>query len=266
MVFDKDSAELEPVERLIVALDVSSEKEALDIVDDLGDSINFYKVGLQLFLCTYFSVVEELRKRDKHVFLDWKLMDIPTTIKLAITQNPEVDFIELMTIENMAQNLDDLREEGVPAKFLMLTVLSSVNDADTKAFYGEHSSIDSVVQIRSKRALEAGYDGLVAAGETVGKIRSEWFPASVYGDFLIVAPGIRPKGSSFDDHKRVLTPYEAMRDGADYIVVGRPITQKTRGRRKSLSDSIIEDIARGREEYEKNKDNVDGMLQVAVNL
>ena len=266
MAFFENSTDMpvEPAERLIVALDVSSNDDARSIVDDLDDVVSFYKVGLQLFFRTHFNFVKELHERNKQVFLDLKLEDIPSTIQLAVQDHPEVEFIELMTLAGASQIIGSAKTNKSSAtKFLLLTVLSSLDDKDMHELYGPHAMIDSVVEFRTRKAIKASCDGVIASGETVKKIRSEWFPER--SDLLVVAPGIRPKGSAKDDHKRTLTPYEALRDGADYIVVGRPITKAKTGQRAQIARSIIEDIEKGREDYEKHKGNFGEMLQAAIN-
>ena len=269
MIFNSNANALAPADRLIVALDVNTNVEARKIVEDLGDSVSFYKVGWQLFFRTHFSFISDLRELNKRVFLDLKMDDIPTTIRQTIEDHPDVEFIELMTIKGANQLMQAVRSEGISkTKFLMLTALSSLDDQDMEDVLGQGATVDKIVKHVTGKALEAGCDGLIASGDTVRKIRQDWFSDQEY---LIVAPGIRPKGYASDDHKRILAPDEALRDGADYIVVGRPITKAKTGQRKEIARSIIEDIEKGREDYErreddeKHKEKFGAALQVAVN-
>lgn len=214
--------EITPAERLIVALDFDNKNEALELVDRLGETVSFYKVGWQLFMGSHFDAIEELGERGKKVFLDLKMEDIGATIEGALRSAPtSVDFVELMSLKGTSNIVRAARSgtrNGRP-KFLMLTVLSSVGDEDIQEMFGDAANLDDIVRTRAKKALEAECDGLIASGDSVAKLRG-WFPEKA---FLIVTPAIRPKGSPVDDQKRVLTPFEAIQDGADYLVVGRPI-------------------------------------------
>jgi len=228
-------------DKLIVALDVDTAAQAKEIVDELGDLVNFYKVGWQLFLGTHFTFVKQLGEMGKKVFLDLKMEDIPETIHLAIRNAPDVEFIELMTLKGTSQLVKAAKQGaareagGAAPKFLMLTVLSSQDDEDIQEIYGPGVTLGEIVELRAGKALLAECDGLIASGNSVKKLREK------YGSkFIIVAPGIRPKGSSVDDHKRTLTPYQAIMDGANYIVVGRPIT-KAKDKR-AVTTTIIAEI------------------------
>lgn len=228
-----------PNERLIVALDVPSVDHADAIVRDLGHEVVFYKVGWQLFLHSHFTFIRRLRDLGKRVFLDLKMEDIPETIRLALrTAGPDLDGVEFMTLKGSSQ-LVRAALEGVSGlahrpKFLMLTALSSQGDEDIRQFFGPGATLNDVVLQRARQALEAGVDGLIASGDTVATIRKE-----LGANFLIVAPGIRPGGFASDDHQRTLTPGAAIRAGADYIVVGRPIT-KAEDRRAAAAAVIAE--------------------------
>ncbi len=227
--------------RLIVALDVDSVEEAERIVRELDDLVSFYKVGWQLFLPTHFQFVKRLSQLGKRIFLDLKMEDIPEIIQLAIRSAPDVEFIELMTLKGTSQLIRAAKQGArkgngeTTTKFLMLTVLSSQDDEDVHEIYGTSATLDDVVRMRARKAIDAGCDGLIASGQSIQKLREEFGR-----NFLIVAPGIRPKGSSTDDHKRTRTPYEAIRDGADYIVVGRPITKNKNMR--AAAERVVTDI------------------------
>jgi len=230
-------------DRLIVALDVNSALEARQIVHRLSPTVNFYKVGLQLFFRTQFAFIKDLLDEQKRVFLDLKIEDIPTTLQLAIQDHPQIDIIELMTLNGVSQLATAAKSANGKrkTKFLMLTALSSSDDADMRELYGEDASIDKIVRYRTEKALKAGCDGVIASGETVRKIR-EWFPQERFGQFLVVAPGIRPAGSSTDDHKRTLTPAQAIKDGADFIVVGRPVTHQKPDDQLPAAERIVAEM------------------------
>lgn len=233
--------------RLIVALDFNTTNEAMGLVTKLGDQVEFYKVGWQLFFGSGFETINELTKLGKRVFLDLKMTDIPATIEQAIRNAPSksVDFIELMTLSGGLRDLAEAARRastGKPLRFLMLTALSSVNDQDIKDLYGKNMSLEKLVTLNAQRALDAECDGLIASGRSVKMLRDKFKDKN----FIIVTPGIRPEGSSINDHKRTLTPYQAIKDGADYLVVGRPITQSP-DPRKAAAD-IIKDIQRAMDE------------------
>ena len=228
-----------PNERLIVALDVESVEAADAIVRELGDEVVFYKVGWQLFLHSHFSFVRRLADRGKRVFLDLKMEDIPETIRLALrTAAADLAPVEFMTIKGSSQivraALEGVADMARRPKFLMLTVLSSQADEDLQEVLSAGATVDDVVLLRARNALAVGCDGLIASGDSVAMLRRE-----LGRDFLIVTPGIRPGGSGADDHKRTLTPARAIREGSDYVVVGRPITRAP-DRRKAALDVIRE--------------------------
>ncbi|MFO1351876.1 MAG: orotidine-5'-phosphate decarboxylase [Gammaproteobacteria bacterium] len=225
-------------ERLIVALDVDTRAEASEIVDELGDTVSFYKVGWRAFVREGFGMVDWLIGGGKRVFLDLKMDDIEQTIESALANFPDHG-IEFLTIHGNGATAQAARRgrggRGKP-KLLSLTYLSSLDETDLKDILGT-SKVDLTQHIinRSRSALAAGIEGLIASGQSIRAIRK-----AVQGDYLIVAPGIRADGNSQDDHKRTLTPYDAIRAGADYLVVGRPIT-KARDRGKAAA-AIIADI------------------------
>jgi orotidine-5'-phosphate decarboxylase len=211
-------------ERLIVALDVDTLAEALRMVDRLGDDVSFYKVGLQLFMAGGLTIVKRIVEEGKKVFLDLKIDDTPRTVQEAV-RNSAIDGVEFFTLQGNADTVRAARAgrgQRSSPKFLQVTYLSSWDSsdlldhlrADTGAGTG---SIDDQVVHRARRILDSGCDGVIASGTSVSRLRRE-FPS-----MLIVTPGIRPSGTSSDDHKRSMTPIEAISSGADYLVVGRPI-------------------------------------------
>jgi orotidine-5'-phosphate decarboxylase len=211
-------------ERLIVALDVDTLDEALQIVDTLGDDVGFYKVGLQLFMAGGLSSVRRLVDAGKKVFLDLKIDDTPRTVQEAVRVSA-IDGVEFFTLQGNAATVRAAvggRGQRSSPKFLQVTFLSSWDSSDLLdqqhfAPGADKPAIDDQVVKRAGRIIDSGCDGVIASGTSVSRLRRE-FPG-----LLIVMPGIRPSGSSSDDHKRSMTPFDAIRAGADYLVVGRPI-------------------------------------------
>lgn len=240
--------EIRANDRLIVALDFDTSLQAMALVDSLGEQVGFYKVGWQLFLNTGWPLVSALADKGKKVFLDLKIGDIEETVRAALNNMPrEGGSLELLTIHGNGQTVKAAiagRNGHKKPKILMLTALSSWDDVDMKDFFGMDSPppLRDYIRLKAKKALEAGCDGLIASGESVKQIRQEFKDR----DFLIVSPGIRPEGSPHDDHKRTLTPYQAITYGADYLVVGRPITKSSNP--AGVASSIIDDIARASSE------------------
>ena len=211
-------------ERLIVALDVDTLDEALQIVGQLGPDVSFYKVGLQLFMAGGLSVVQRIVDEGKKVFLDLKIDDTPRTVQEAV-RNSAIDGVEFFTLQGNADTVRAARAgrgERSSPRFLQVTYLSSWDTSNLHEHLhidaGSNTlSIDDQVVNRARRILDSGCDGVIASGTSVGRLRRE------YPKLLIVTPGIRPAGAGSDDHKRSMSPFEAIRAGADYLVVGRPI-------------------------------------------
>ena len=210
-----------PGDRLIVALDFDGRDPALGLVDRLGDLVSFYKVGWQLFIGAGFPLVRELGERGKRVFLDLKMDDIEATVEAAVRNMK--DEVELLTIHGTGATVRAARAgraDRTRPRFLMVTALSSVDSADLRTTSAHPGlDIDDYAIEKAGDALDAGCDGLIASGSSVRRLRAA-FPGR---DFLVVVPGIRPAGAGSDDHKRTLTPTEAIRGGADCLVVGRPV-------------------------------------------
>jgi orotidine-5'-phosphate decarboxylase len=205
-------------ERLILALDVPSPHVAKKLVTRLGNSVIFYKLGLQLFMADgYFELVGWLRRRKKKVFVDLKFFDVPETVKNAVKQlrRRHATFASVHGNDEMLQAAIS-EKNGI--KILAVTVLTSLDESDMKAL-GFRRNIKSVVESRARRALDLGCDGLISSGIEAPALREK------FGDkFLIVTPGIRPgTNRTIDDQKRTVDVEQAFRNGADYIVVGRPI-------------------------------------------
>jgi len=208
-------------ERIIVALDVESPEQAKEIVKKCESHVSFYKVGLQLFMGSWFETVDWLVDRGHKVMLDLKFFDIPETVKLAVEQvnNRGVAFATI-------HGNDPIIRAAVAAcgnmKLLAVTVLTSFGDEDMRAM-GMTQSVEELVFFRAKRALDLGCDGVVSSGLEAERMRNE-----LGAKLFIVTPGIRPGlnvDGSGDDQKRIVTAGMAIRNGADHVVVGRPITR-----------------------------------------
>jgi orotidine-5'-phosphate decarboxylase len=208
--------------RVIVPLDVPSRDAARALVERLGEEAHFYKVGLELYTIGGPDVVRELVDRGKRVFLDLKLHDIPNTVARAVGAAAELG-VELLTVH--AAGGPSMLRAAVAAhagglRLLAVTVLTSLSPEEMAVVWGrEVRSAQEEVGRLTFVARDAGVDGIVASAREAGSVREQTGP-----DFLIVTPGIRPAGASRDDQRRVATPAEAVRAGADFLVIGRPIT------------------------------------------
>lgn len=209
--------------RVIVPLDVESSDEALTWVDRLGDQGEFYKVGLELYTRAGPEVVRDLIDRGKRVFLDLKLHDIPNTVAGAVRAASDLG-VDLLTVHasggpTMLKAAARARSGGL--RVLAVTVLTSLSPDEMSTVWGrEIRSVREEVGRLAVLAQEAGMDGIVASA-----LEASWVRSQVGDDFMIVTPGIRPAGADRGDQSRVATPTDAIRAGADYLVVGRPITQ-----------------------------------------
>ena len=214
-------------ERLIAALDVPTRDDAERLVERLGTSVSYYKVGMELFYALGGDIVAWLKEREKKVFLDLKLHDIPNTVGNGLCSllrlRPDILNVHtaggLRMMQTAREALHRAADEmGVPCPRLIgVTVLTSM-DAQDWAGLGHTGTIADAVLRRAKLAQEAGLDGVVASPAETAEIRR-----TCGDDFLIVTPGIRPAGASHDDQRRVMTPAGAIRAGASQIVVGRAI-------------------------------------------
>lgn len=204
-------------ERLIFALDVPHQIAARRLVEQLEDSVHFYKIGLELALAEGFlDLVDWLRERDKKIFVDLKLFDVPTTVERAIHRLAErgVDFATVHGNQSIMQAAGAAKSGNL--KVLAVTALTSLDQGDLEDM-GFECNIEELVLSRAKRALDAGCDGVVSSGLEVAALR-KYAPEKL----ITVTPGIRPVAND-DDQKRVMTPTQAITAGADYLVVGRPI-------------------------------------------
>lgn len=208
---------------VIVALDYPSAEEALSMVERLGPSATFYKVGLELYTRSGPGVVESLTAMGKRVFLDLKLHDIPNTVVGAMRSAADlgVDLITVHTAGGSAMLEAAAGASGSHTRVLGLTVLTSLTPAELEVVWGrEIRSIQQEVGRLTDLAVECGLDGVVASA-----LEATWIRNRVDRDFLLVTPGIRPSGTDPGDQRRVATPADAVAAGSDYLVVGRTITQ-----------------------------------------
>ncbi len=217
-------------ERLIFALDVPSVEEGKKLVKSLGDSVMFYKLGLQIFMADgYYNFLAWLTEQGKKVFVDLKFFDVPETVRLAVEQlkHRGATFASVHGNEAIIKAAVSQKSE---LKILAVTVLTCLDEDDLKDL-GFQVSVPELVLSRARRALEAGADGVISSGLEAQGLRQD------LGDnFLIVSPGIRPvKNRVDDDQKRVVDVEDAFRLGADYIVVGRPIRDAANPRAEAES-------------------------------
>lgn len=222
-------------ERLIFALDVPSLEEARKLISDLDNSVEFYKLGLEVFLSGhYFELMNELKGKGKKVFADLKLFDIPATVAAAVRQlaRHEVNFC---TVHGNDSMLKAAAESKGNMQILAVTALTSLDQGDLDDL-GFQCDARTLVLSRAKRALSLGCDGVVSSGLEVSALREHANPR-----LITVCPGIRPIHND-DDQQRVMTPFQAIRDGADYLVVGRPIRDAASP--AAAAEAIQEDIAR----------------------
>ncbi|WP_112310081.1 orotidine-5'-phosphate decarboxylase [Pseudogemmobacter bohemicus] len=208
-------------DRLIVAMDVPNVVAGLALADRLGDAVSFYKVGLGMLTGGGLALAMELKnERDKRVFLDLKLFDIGQTVENAVKGIAGLG-LDFLTVHGDPQVVRAAAEgkSGTDLKILAVTVLTSLDRADLDANMILPGDIHEITVERARRALEAGADGVIASPQEAALIRA--LPETK--GRLIVTPGVRPAGSASGDQKRIATPEAALRDGADHIVVGRPI-------------------------------------------
>ncbi len=224
-------------ERLIFALDVPDLDGAKDLVLRLGDSVVFYKIGLELAASRhYFELLDWLLGRDKKVFADLKLYDIPATVTAAVRQLARCGAAFLTVHGDRAVAEAAALAKGSELKILAVTVLTSVAPSDL-AELGVTLTVEELALKRGREAVAAGCDGVIASGLEAAALR-----AALGSEALIVTPGIRPAGGArADDQRRVVTPTLAFRSGADHIVVGRPIRDASDPYR--AASAIQEEIA-----------------------
>jgi orotidine-5'-phosphate decarboxylase len=223
-------------ERLIVALDVPDIPAARALVGRLGDAVVFYKIGLELFMSGgFFEFLDDLRAQRKKVFVDLKFFDIPETVARAVKSLAErgADFCTVHGNQAIMEAAAKAKGNGL--RVLAVTALTSLDRGDLDDL-GFKCDVGELVLSRARRALAAGCDGVVSSGLEVERLRKEIGPKLV-----CVTPGIRPVDNTSDsDQKRVMTPAAAIKAGADYIVVGRPIRDAADPRKaaQAIQDEI----------------------------
>ena len=231
-------------DRLIVALDFPTMEQAVACVEECGDAVSHYKVGMELFYAAGAPMITYLKNQGKHIFLDLKLQDIPNTVAhaLMVLSDLGADMMNVHAVggkKMMAEAVKAVREAaakaGRPApKLIAVTILTSMDNEQYADLNYKNTIAEQVISL-AKLAKEAGMDGVVASPQEAAGIREACGP-----DFLIVTPGVRPAGASLDDQSRVATPAGAFKNGSSHIVVGRPITKAED--RKAAAEAIVKEI------------------------
>lgn len=204
-------------ERLIFALDVADIESAQQLIKQLGDNVQFYKLGLELFLSgAYFDLIRQLQDQGKKIFADLKLFDVPATVAAAVRQldQHKVDFC---TVHGQDAMLKAAADAAQHTKVLAVTALTSLDQGDLDDL-GFQCDARKLVLSRARRAFELGCAGVISSGLEVPALRQ-----AVGNNLLVICPGIRPVANTDDDQKRTVDVKQAFANGADYIVVGRPI-------------------------------------------
>ena len=234
------SPDIAPRDRLIVALDLPGVAAAEAIVARLGDSVTFYKIGYQLAYAGGLPLVRQLAGAGKKVFVDLKLHDIGNTVARGVESVAKLG-AAFLTVHAYPQTMHAAVEAraGSKLRILAVTVLTSYDAADLAAA-GYDFTVPELVAERAAQARDIGIDGLVCSAEEAARLRPLIRPSMV-----LVTPGIRPSGAAAGDQKRVMTPAAAIRAGADYLVVGRPIVAAPDP--KAAADAIVAEIAAAQE-------------------
>lgn len=210
-------------DKLIVALDVAAVSQALDLVERLGEAVSFYKIGLHLQLDRELhALFDHLMLKQKRIFVDFKAFDIPATVEGAVKMAASlgIDFVTVVGQQPIVQAA--CRARGNAAlKILAVTLLTGMNQEDMQREYNTALTTEEFIVRRAKNAAKIGCDGVISSAREAALIRD----CVDRRNFLIVTPGIRLPGGAQDDQKRVMTPYDAISCGADYLVVGRPIVK-----------------------------------------
>lgn len=210
-------------DRLIVALDVPNAIAGLELAAKLGDAVSFYKIGLGMLTGGGLALAQELKdEHGKRIFLDMKLFDIGATVEAAVRGLAQFD-LDFLTVHGDPHVVRAAKEGAANSdmKILAVTILTSLDRADLDASLLKAGDVQQLVIERAARAFDAGADGVIASPQEAALIRA--LPEAT--GKLIVTPGVRPAGAALGDQKRVATPAQAVTDGADHIVVGRPIWQ-----------------------------------------
>jgi len=225
-------------DRLIVALDLPNALAAGDLVETLGDSVGFYKIGLGMLTGGGLGLASELKDQGKRVFLDMKLFDIGATVEKAVAGLAQFGF-DFLTVHGDPQVVRAaVTGRGTaPTKILAVTILTSLDRADLDQMLIRAGAVADLTVERARRALAAGADGVIASPQEAALIRA--LPEA--RGKLIVTPGVRPAGAAPGDQKRISTPAAALRDGADHIVVGRPVWAAANPR--AAAEAVLAEIA-----------------------
>ncbi|WP_322891258.1 MULTISPECIES: orotidine-5'-phosphate decarboxylase [unclassified Yoonia] len=229
-----------PDDRLIVALDVPNVVAGLDLAAALGDAVSFYKIGLGMLTGGGLALANELKQEQgKRIFLDMKLFDIGATVEAAVRGIATFD-LDFLTVHGDPHVVRAARQgaAGSDMKILAVTILTSLDRADLDASCIKAGNVADLVQERAGLAFLAGADGVIASPQEAALIRA--LPESA--GKLIVTPGVRPEGAALGDQKRVMTPARAIANGADHVVVGRPIWQANDPRAAAMA--ILQELAR----------------------
>jgi orotidine-5'-phosphate decarboxylase len=225
-VAESEMIRVDASERLIFALDVPNVAEANNLVRKLDGVVSFFKIGIELYVSSGFALIPELVQQNKKVFLDLKYFDVPETVKSAVERVATLG-VSFLTIHGNGRIIKAAVEGRGTAslKLLSVTALTSLDDDDMKDL-GFECTVEDLVIRRATKALEAGCDGVITSPREADKVRElAKLMKGPNHKFLIVTPGVRPQGSSRDDHKRLASPTEAIKAGADYLVMGRPIRE-----------------------------------------
>jgi len=230
-------ADIAPKDRLIVALDLPGVAEAEAMIARLGDSVSFYKIGYQLGYAGGLPLAQQLAKSGKKVFVDFKLHDIGNTVARGVESVAKLG-ATFLTVHAYPQTMKAAVEarQGSGLKILAVTVLTSYDDGDLHAA-GYRLNVSDLVEARAQQAQVLGVDGLVSSPEEAAALRK-----IVGHQMNLVTPGIRPAGAATGDQKRIMTPARAIAAGADYLVVGRPVTEAADP--KAAADAIQLEIKR----------------------
>ncbi|MFY9210352.1 MAG: orotidine-5'-phosphate decarboxylase [Aestuariivita sp.] len=226
-------------DRLIVALDVPNALDGLAMAERIGDSVGFYKIGLGMLTGGGLALANELKQdHGKRIFLDMKLFDIGATVEAAVRGLAQFE-LDFLTVHGDPHVVRAAKEgaAGKDLKILAVTILTSLDRSDLDAALIRDGDIRDLVAERAARAFEAGADGVIASPQEAAMIRA--LPEAK--GRLIVTPGVRPAGAALGDQKRVATPAQAISDGADHIVVGRPIWQAADP--KASAQKILAELA-----------------------
>jgi len=226
---------IDPRDRLIVALDLPDVDAAEAMIARLGDAVTFYKIGYQLGYAGGLPLIRKLADAGKKVFADLKMHDIGNTVARGVESVAKLG-ATFLTVHAYPQTMQAAAEasRGSALKILAVTVLTSYDDEDLKAS-GYQLGVSDLVEVRAQQAQALGIDGLVCSAEEAAKLRKIIAPA-----MSLVTPGIRPAGSATGDQKRIMTPARAIAEGADYLVVGRPVMEAADP--KAAAEAIVAEI------------------------